>query len=272
MIGFTYNSLHSYDDYNIVAKSVNRPILPALRKRELIIPGRHGTYDFGGNTYDNRLVSVLLQYIGSTFFDLRSRARDIAAWLSQTSYKELSFDDEPDKYYLAKVYDQVELETFLRSGKATINFECQPFAYYVETNTEETVLDSDIPLDSWKTLDPPSAVAVTGATNISIYYDGTKDLGMGLDGTFNITVVGSFTTLSASLNGNTINYTAAMSNKTLIIDSVNGLVTVDGVNSLANCTGDQGEFLKLIPGDNTLAITGTGLNCTVLPTFRPQYL
>ena len=148
MITVGYDALDSYANFKIIAKSVDRPILPSMRKREMAIPGKHGTYDFGLNTYDNRIISVLIQYVGATFNDLRLRARDIAAWLSQTSYKELIFSDEPDKYYLAKIYDPVGLENFFRLGKATVQFECQPFALYVVTSAEDIYLDDGIPLDA----------------------------------------------------------------------------------------------------------------------------
>ena len=148
MITVGFNALDSYANFKIIAKSVDRPILPSMRKREMVIPGKQGVYDFGLNTYDNRIISVAIQYVGTSFNDLRLRARGIAAWLSQTSYKELIFSDEPDKYYLAKIYDPVGLENFFRLGKATIHFECQPHALYVVTSAEDIYLDDDIPLDS----------------------------------------------------------------------------------------------------------------------------
>ena len=154
MIGFEFNNTHSYNQFDIIFKSINRPILPALHKREMMIPGKHGAYDFGGNTYGNRIISVLVQYIGASLNDLRLHARDIAAWLSQKSYMELIFDDEPDKYYLAKIYDPVGLENFFRLGKATIQFECQPFALYVVTSAEDVYLDDTVPLDSDILLNP----------------------------------------------------------------------------------------------------------------------
>jgi predicted phage tail component-like protein len=141
MIGFEYNGAHSYTDYNIIAKSVNRPILPALIKRELTIPGKHGTYDFGDNTYENKIITVSIHYVGTSFNGLRLHARDIAAWLSQTVYKVLIFDDEPDKYYLAKIYNSVGLENFLRLGKASLQFECLPFAHYQVTSGEDIILE-----------------------------------------------------------------------------------------------------------------------------------
>ena len=148
MITVGYNALDSYADFQVIAKSVDRPILPALRKREMAIPGKHGTYSFGSDVYGNRIISVAIQYVGTSFNDLRLRARDIAAWLSQTSYKELIFSDEPDKYYLAKIYDPVGLENFFRLGKATVQFECQPFALYVVTSAEDVYLDDGVPLDA----------------------------------------------------------------------------------------------------------------------------
>ena len=131
MIGFTYGGISSRA-YSIVAKSINRPILPVLRKRELAIPGRHGVYDFADNTFENRIIEVELRYVGTSFAELRTRARQIASWLSGFSgNKNLVFSDETDKYYIAKIYSEIGLQNFFKLGEATITFECQPFAYDV---------------------------------------------------------------------------------------------------------------------------------------------
>jgi len=114
-----------------------------MRKRELSVPGKHGTYDFELNTYDNRVLSIAIQYVGTSFNDLRLNARDIAAWISQTSYKKLIFDDEPDKYYLAKIYDATELENFFRLGKTTLQLECQPHAIETITSNQDIVWGDD---------------------------------------------------------------------------------------------------------------------------------
>lgn len=275
MIEFKYNNRNSLSDFGIVAKSVKRPLLPTLKKNQLAIPGRHGTYNFDGNTYDNRIISVILQFIGQDVNDMRLQARDIAAWLS-CDYQPLTFDDEPDKYYMARVYDGVDLNTFARAGEATVQFDCQPFALYQISSGEEAILDSDLPLDSDITLNPtePFTVVISGNTTFDIDYIGTQDIGLGSpDGSkFDIVITGNFTTLSITLNEKMINYTAAVSGQTITINNVDATVKVGSVNALANCTGDLTEFLKLIPGINTATITGTGLNCSVLFDFRPQYL
>lgn len=128
MIGFTYNSKHSYNDYGIIAKSVNRPLLPNLIKKEVITSGKSGSWDFNSNQYENRIITVDISNIETSIENLRINARNLASWLSQTSYKQLIFDDEPTKYYLAKVYSAVDFENIKRLGKGKITFECQPFA------------------------------------------------------------------------------------------------------------------------------------------------
>ncbi len=144
MMEFSYKGKSSLKDFDIIAKTVSRPTLPVLRKSELIIPGRHGTYNFGNNTYGNRTVSILLQFVGKDIYDLRIQSRQIAAWLSSTKYLPLVFDDEPDKYYMAKIYDAVGLKEFTRAGEATVTFDCLPFAYYLVSTGQDITWDDDL--------------------------------------------------------------------------------------------------------------------------------
>lgn len=273
MIGFKYKSKNSLSDFDIIAKSVDRPLLPALKKNELALSGMHGYYDFGGNTYDNRIVSVLLQFVGNNINGLRLQAREIAAWLSSDKYLPLIFDDEPDKYYLAKIYDSSDLKTITRVGEATIKFECRPFAYALASTGEDIPLNSEIPLNS-KTLLNKLKVTVTGNTTYAIDYFGTQEVGLGspTGSKFDIVITGSFTSFSIGLNDKTLTYTGQINNQTVIIDNVNATVKVNGNKTLSNLSGDTGQFLKLVPGINTVTINGTGLNCSVLFDFRPQYI
>jgi hypothetical protein len=68
-------------------------------------------------------------YVGSDYFELRSHAREIAAWLSSDKFEKLIFDDEPNKYYIAQVSEELDLLTFFESGIIDVVFDCQPFAY-----------------------------------------------------------------------------------------------------------------------------------------------
>lgn len=171
MITFTYNSISS-NTYSIIAKSVNRPMLPVLRKRELVIPGRHGTYDFGDNTFDKRTIEVELRYVGTSFSELRTRARQISDWLSgYDGEKNLIFSDETDKYYVAKIYSEVGLSNLFTIGEATVQFECQPFAYAVtESSTTATVTASGdiITVSSSGTFNTPPIVTLVNSGSSAI--------------------------------------------------------------------------------------------------------
>ncbi len=129
MKGFTFANIHS-STYELYVRSDNRTIAPALRKNEFVIPGRHGTLDFGNNTYEPRFITMELFLVRKTMEDLRKQARDIAHWLSKSGL--LVFDDEPDKAYQAKVYNNIDIEEIAAYGKSMVTFECQPFAESLE--------------------------------------------------------------------------------------------------------------------------------------------
>lgn len=132
MIGFTFKNIHS-SHFNIGVKSDDRSLIPELRKNEFVIPGRHGTVDFGLNTYEKRPISLKIGLMkNDSWNELRTKARDIAKWLSGKGM--LIFDDEPDKAYNASLYSYIGIEQIelLPMGTIGVVFECQPFAESLE--------------------------------------------------------------------------------------------------------------------------------------------
>jgi len=123
--GFTFNDKHSRD-FNIVAKSDDRSLLPQKRRNEFIVPGRDGALDYGNNTYGKRVISVVIAFATHKFPDLRAAARTAAHWLSGSGL--LIFDDEPDKAYRAKVYEPLSISQLATTGETTVPFDCNPFA------------------------------------------------------------------------------------------------------------------------------------------------
>jgi len=132
MIGFTFRNIHS-STFGIGVRSIDRSLIPELRKNEFTIPGRHGTIDFGLNTYEKRPIQVRIGLLqNADWRALRKKAREIASWLSGKGY--LIFDDEPDKAYDAAVYNYVGIEQIdlIPAGLLEVTFECQPFAESLE--------------------------------------------------------------------------------------------------------------------------------------------
>lgn len=256
MIGaFVFNEVES-SVFSLVCKSVKRPLLPAAKVKRVELLGISGVYDFdaNGNEYGMRPITMKIQYIGTSYEELRTRARNIAAWLSTNTWGKLRIHDEDDKYYLAKVTGEIDLQGLWQSGSADVTFDCQPFAYSVQ---EEIETFNVIGLTDYGFANPG-----TRLINYRSPY-GSKS---------RITVVGSWTTLSLSMNGQTLNYTEAGVGATVIFDNIEMECSSGGVNKFSVLTGDIDSFLKIMPGNNTLTVNGTGLNLTVTIEYIPLWV
>ena len=163
-------------------------------------------------------------------------------------------NDEPDKYYLARVTSETELTSLFESGSADISFDCQPFAYSVDETVETTT--------------------ATGVKDLVFNHEGTRLINFkSPQGSKSlITVTGTWTTLTLGMNGNSLTYGASGAGSTLIVDNVKMEVTKDAANGFVNLTGDIDKFLKILPGENTLTIGGTGLNISIEVRFIPMWI
>lgn len=258
MIGaFKFNSVES-SSFDLVCKSVKRPLLPAVKVSRVDISSASGVYDFVGNEYSFRPLTMRITYIGDDFEELRSRARDIAEWLSTDDWAQLIIHDEPDKYYLAKVTSLVDLTSVYEAGEAEVTFDCQPFAYSITAS--EYVFDSG---PYTVQTDFPFSNSGTRIINYKSPY-GSESL---------ITIDGSWTTLSLALNGHTLTYDTAVVDGILVIDNIEMEAELDDVNKFSELDGDIDTFLSIISGSNTLTVGGTGLDIdSVTINFIPMWI
>jgi predicted phage tail component-like protein len=271
-----------------VAKSVNRPILPVLRRRELIIPGRHGTYSFNDEVFDKRIIEVQLKYIGTSFAELRTRARQIAYWLSGFSgTKNLIFNDEIDKYYVGKIYNEIGLQNLFRVGECTVQFECKPFAYATLYEYDETLLYDDgetydsgliypnqrsygtyflAPFFSINAKDWCGFQWAYSPHMTSLYNHAT------IETPFTINIFGAVENPQVVQEGTTATFTISASltaGSTMIIDSDNMTVTLNGTNYLHKMTG---SFINLEVGANGFFFYGTNPAAEVTFSWVHQWL
>ena len=63
-------------------------------------------YDYGAKNYEERLITIICILTKKL---TRAETREIAYWLSRKG--RLTLWDEPDKYYIAEIYDSVDIET-----------------------------------------------------------------------------------------------------------------------------------------------------------------
>ncbi len=114
--------------YGLRIRKKHDVLKPTLRERKVVIPSRSGAYDFGANTYDERSLFVECDTIRQLTADNR---RELSYLLSEKG--KICFWDEPERYYLGRIYDAAEVERV--GGVGTyfpLTFICDPFAYNVE--------------------------------------------------------------------------------------------------------------------------------------------
>lgn len=263
--------------FDLLCDVVYRPILPQMNHRTVDLEFKSGVIDFGKNKNSTRNITIRLGYDSDNELELRTRAREIAAWLNSSKWEKLIIGDEPDKYYLARVYNEIDLESFITIGECYVTFECQPFAYRVfDTGEDLTWEEANFP---WVIADTPwlmsMAYTFTATKETSFVFNnpGTKEIDIySPQGSKSlIKINGSWSTLSLSMNGKTLNYIEAGTGE-LVIDNIEMEIELNGINKLDAIEGDIDNFLSVIPGDNTITLSGTGLNITVILDFTPMWL
>ncbi|MCA1025790.1 phage tail family protein [Cytobacillus kochii] len=126
--------------------SITDSLLPKIETRTLKISGRKGLYNIGSEIGE-RLIKVSLSILGQDEADLRTKIRAVANWLCTEKPAKFVNLDEPDKYYMAQLTGDSELEEILRKGSVELEFICtNPFAY------EDPYIDSLPKLPSDNTL------------------------------------------------------------------------------------------------------------------------
>lgn len=122
---FQFGSINSMDKWGIMVIAYDY-FLPPKRERKISIPGRSGMYDFGAECWDERTLRI-----SCTLTRPMSKAefREVVYELSRK--RALRLWNEPDKYYMAELYDPSEVQDYFNecAREFELNFTCEPFAY-----------------------------------------------------------------------------------------------------------------------------------------------
>lgn len=243
------------------------PAAPQTRDITLEIPGRHGLYHFG-STLGQRNFSfecgIIRELDTAT---LQQRLRQFVAFLLDAYGKpreiRLTFDYEADKYYAVKFAGEVVPERFFSVGSFALQFVAHdPMAKYVVTSDLIT-MNADIPIMSdllWDT--GFSNRTITAPTTFTIINNGSLAI------RFSYKVVGSGTNVTIAANGKSFSL-GTLSGKTIEVDGELYTVKVDGINDL---TMTGGDFIELLPGINSVTVSGSNLNITVSESLTYKYL
>ena len=152
---------------------------------------------------------------------------------------ELILSDEPDKVYIASIFDDVDYERLLQIRKATVKFHVQPYKY----------------------LKDESKVSLSITTQTSVEVENK-----GLEVSKPIFMLEGSGTIEIAVNGiNIFKYTFPNGENKVIVDSLKEEAYLEGVYKNRNMPG---EFPKLEVGNNTISWTGTLTKIEIEPKSR----
>ena len=225
-------------------RSKKRPILPESNDSYVQIPGRQGSILYSQGLYD-RYIELDCAYVGEDLPDLRTRAREIAAWLYTEDREILSFDDEPNVYYRGKLAGKVDLEHIGKMAQFTLVFRCEPFVYGGEEN--QTFVSDAAAVDNQGTLETFPRFMATFINAVGEWKVANQD------GDY-IKVVHDFEI-----------------GDTLEVNCKTGAILINGTRAMDKLDWQNSRFFALREGENSLAIAPTG-KCSTTVSWVPRYL
>lgn len=130
-MGFTFDGVTSRS-MKIRARLTSWQASPTLRNFYTTVPGKAGVADFGCDSAE-RIIQVSCSIFPQKNFAALVEVLDgMAEWLDPAmGLKQLILDDVPNRYFMARLNEQVDCERLLRSaGQFTLSFICpDPYAY-----------------------------------------------------------------------------------------------------------------------------------------------
>jgi predicted phage tail component-like protein len=256
MTDFTFNGT-SAASLGFTLTNIKKPILPPQKEITIDIPKYPGFISSSKKFTHNRIeVEGLL--IGSGPTDLVTKLKAFAAFLYYDTDKQLIFDDESDRYYLAQHIDTVVTSRKYRFCELSLIFNCNdPFAYATSADTDNqeiTVSGTQYAItNSGHYIAYPTILFFFNQVQSHIYIDNT----------------------SITDNRMDISKSFAMSDE-LLVDCKNLTIKLNNVNSPAGLGlggSELAEFLMLDAGSNTIEV-GTddaSLDVDVTISFNKAY-
>lgn len=246
-----------------VGQTVN-PATPDIRTKTMDIPGMPGSWDYGSD-WGPRTFTIPLYIQESDMYERQRLMREFVAFLLDSYGRprpiKLTFDYDPDKYYLVKLNSRMDPERLYRLNKFELSLIAHdPIAKFIVPSNQIS-WDSDIPFMSdvlWGM--DKTEFTINGPQTITLVYSGNVAMRAGF------ILKGSGTNVKVSANGKTMTF-GNMSNTTYEVDGQSYSIKKDGVDSLVTS-----EFIELIHGENKVTVSGSGLNLTFSEQLTYQFI
>jgi len=130
----------------VMLRESQRPILPGTLDKTMVIPGRHGAWDFGAEL-DARVFELECAFVTRNPRELQQRITALAAHLVDSYGRprklELRFDVQPDRYWIVRYAGRLPVERVAGLGRFTLPLVAyDPFAYGPDRVYETVITQS----------------------------------------------------------------------------------------------------------------------------------
>lgn len=259
---------YTFEDFGLIEEFGHvHPSTPEFTEQTVAIPGRPGLISFGvqiGAKQFNLPVKVFVR----DRYERQRRKNKFVAFLFDEYWQprefKLSFDYEPDKYYLVKVSSQFTPEMLFQMDQFDLPLVANNPTKYFLLGADEIRISSHIPILS-HVRPARHSFSITANQTLKLINDGTLALKP------RISISGTATTLNIKNTRSNQSFSVSniVSNKPIIINAEVYMVTEGGVDKFSKLVG---SFLDLLPGENTLEVTGQDLNLTLSFKYQFQYM
>jgi predicted phage tail component-like protein len=138
-VTFTFNSVTS-TTMGLTVIDVIKPVMPGQSVKLIDIP-KFPVLTQSSKKFSQNIITVQTLLVGSSPADLVTKLEALGGYLYSDDDKELSFDDQTDRYWNAQFVERVEVKRTYRYCFLDLIFSCNdPFAYdnTATTDTQES--------------------------------------------------------------------------------------------------------------------------------------
>ena len=244
------------------------PLNAEITHKTVKIPGRDGLYYFGSEI-GGKVFSITFDVIEDDKIEMQRKLNAFVAFLydsySQPRSIKVVFDYEPDVYYMIRINSSITPSRMYGLTQFSLPFVAyDPYKYSVVLSDEITWGSEVITFESHYLLGHECSDGLTNITSptlLNILVDGLAIKPV-------IEITGSATNLALNTNGYSISV-GTFNNASWVIDCIDYTVKKDGVSAF-NSVGLR-DFI-LLPDNNQVSITGTGLNLSIRIKSRDKYI
>lgn len=234
----SFNGISS-KDVGIEVETFPTYEVPEREYEAIHVPGRNGDIIIDNGTYKNVKRSYKVS-IATYDLPYSQKMAGVAKWLhSAPGYTRLEDSYDPDFYRLAYYSDAISIENlFNEAGRGTISFVCKPQRFYKS---------GDMPIEYTSTDSIQNGTVNIALPKILVTTDNT---------TGSVTI--SDITFTIKENSGSL----------LIVDSeLQDCYTLSGDNKNSCIVLDDGIFPLLMPGKNTIEISGGITKIEIIPRW-----